>query len=538
MKLSRKLPLALAAMLLFAIGAGLFGVYTLRQSIHAYANVIDIDYANEQAVASMLIDFKVQVQDWKDVLLRGKDPAMLDKYWSGFTQQESQVETAAHGLQTSLPPGEAQDLVQQFTTAHVTMGENYRRGLEAFKAANFDPSAGDASVKGMDRAPSTLLAQARDKIVDATRAGVADAQRASERATIISIAMMLVALVSSVMLGTLFSRSITRPLAQAVRIAQTIAAGDLTSTISVRSKDETGELMQALQSMNASLQNIIGQVRHSTQSVATASREIAGGNLDLSSRTEAQASALEETASSMEELISAVRQNAQNSVVANQHSVSATQVADQCNAVFRRVTDTMGSISDSSKKIADIIGVIDGIAFQTNLLALNAAVEAARAGEQGRGFSVVASEVRNLAQRSADAARQIKQIIDESAAKVAMGQELVRGAGSSMSEVVESVKRVTSIVGEVALASREQTAGIDQINVAITQMDQSTQQNAALVEQAAATAASLEEQSRQLSESIAIFKVDDAKPAPARPASSRSVACPAESQAAIAARAA
>ncbi|HJX57502.1 MAG TPA: methyl-accepting chemotaxis protein, partial [Thiobacillus sp.] len=303
-------------------------------------------------------------------------------------------------------------------------------------------------------------------------------------------------------------RAIVRPLDEAVKLARAVAEGDLTQNIDVHSTDEIGQLMQALKDMNDSLVRVVGQVRTGTDTVATASSQIAAGNLDLSSRTEEQASSLEETASSMEELTSTVKQNAENARQANQLVVSTSDIAVKGGQIVGQVVDTMASIKDSSRKIADIIGVIDGIAFQTNILALNAAVEAARAGEQGRGFAVVASEVRNLAQRSASAAKEIKSLIEDSVGKVDAGGKLVDEAGKTMGEIVSSVKRVTDIMSEIAAASQEQSSGIEQVNQAITQMDQVTQQNAALVEEAAAAAESLQDQAGKLTEAVSVFKLE------------------------------
>jgi methyl-accepting chemotaxis protein len=274
----------------------------------------------------------------------------------------------------------------------------------------------------------------------------------------------------------------------------------------VVSKDETGQLLQALKDMNESLVGIVTEVRSGTATIATASNEIASGNLDLSSRTEQQASSLEETASSMEELTSTVKQNADNAEQANSLSLSASKVAMKGGKVVSQVVDTMNGINESARKMADIIGVIDGIAFQTNILALNGAVEAARAGEQGRGFALVTTEVRNLAQRSSAAAKEIKTLIDDSVSRVEMGSKLVMQAGETMTEVVSSVKRVTNIVAGITAASHEQSSGIEQINEAIVQMDEVTQQNAALVEQAAA--ASLKEQAAKLERTVDVFKID------------------------------
>jgi methyl-accepting chemotaxis protein len=334
-----------------------------------------------------------------------------------------------------------------------------------------------------------------------------DSQAAYNVFRTISIALLAFGVLLSAFIGVLLVRAITRPLNEAVRIAKRVADGDLTQKIEVRSKDETGQLLHALKDMNASLVDIVGRVRTGTDAIATASSQVASGNLDLSSRTEQQASALEETASSMEELTGTVKQNADNARQANRLAESASDVAVKGGQVVSQVVDTMGSINDSAKKIVDIIAVIDGIAFQTNILALNAAVEAARAGEQGRGFAVVAAEVRNLAQRSAAAAKEIKTLIDDSVDKVDAGSQLVDQAGATMDKIVSSVRRVTDIMAEITAASQEQSAGIGQVNQAIAQMDQTTQQNASLVEEAAAAAESLQGQAANLAQVVGVFKL-------------------------------
>ncbi|WP_050465444.1 methyl-accepting chemotaxis protein [Herbaspirillum autotrophicum] len=325
----------------------------------------------------------------------------------------------------------------------------------------------------------------------------------------ITLAAIAVGLIVAVTMGIWLVKAISGPINAAVKVAQSVAAGDLTHPIEVRSSDETGQLMAALKTMSDNLQKIVGEVRASTDTIATASSEIATGNLDLSSRTEQQASSLEETASAMEELTSTVKQNADNARQANQLAASASSVAIQGGQVVSQVVDTMEAINNSSRKIVDIISVIDGIAFQTNILALNAAVEAARAGEQGRGFAVVASEVRSLAQRSAAAAKEIKSLIDDSVEKVGTGSKLVGQAGVTMDEVVASVKRVTDVMGEITAASQEQSTGIEEVNRAITQMDEVTQQNAALVEQAAAAAQSLQDQAGRLATVVGVFKLHE-----------------------------
>jgi len=303
-------------------------------------------------------------------------------------------------------------------------------------------------------------------------------------------------------------RSIVRPLNHAVEVIDRVGNGDLTGTIAVTTKDEFGHLMHGLRSMKERLVQVVSQVRQGADSVSTASTEIAEGNQDLSARTESQASALEETAASMEELSSTVRQNAENARAANQLAAQASDVAEQGGQVVTQVVDTMKGITESSHKIADIINVIDGIAFQTNILALNAAVEAARAGEQGRGFAVVAGEVRSLAGRSAEAAKQIKDLIGESVGRVEQGSALVDRAGATMKDVVTSIRRVTDIMGEISSASSEQSAGVAQVGEAVTQMDQATQQNAALVEEMAAAATSLRGQAQELVNTVALFRVD------------------------------
>ena len=376
--------------------------------------------------------------------------------------------------------------------------------------------AGEDVMQELERTLKPLAASYSESIrkLEQRQQQVYDASlKSAEAGAAMGTTMLVVSGVAAVLLGAFFawviSRSITRPLAQASEVARRIADGDLSESthMQVQGRDEAAVLMTALRDMQQQLAKVVAGVRHSADGVATASAEIAQGNNDLSARTEQQASALEETAASMEELSSTVRQNADNARQAKGLAVTASGVAQQGGAVVARVVDTMKGINDSSAKIANIIGVIDGIAFQTNILALNAAVEAARAGEQGRGFAVVATEVRSLAGRSAEAAREIKALIGASVERVQQGTTLVGEAGATMTEVVNAIQRVSDLVGEISAASAEQSAGVSQVGEAITQMDQATQQNAALVEQSAAAADSLRGQADQMVQAMAVFKL-------------------------------
>jgi len=394
-----------------------------------------------------------------------------------------------------------------------------------------DPGAPDVLMgetgPALDKWNNTLI-EFRDYEIKTSNETAAQAHADYEKSRIMIIAVSLAGVLLSIGASVIITRSILKQLggepAYAMRVAQAIAGGNLDTDIALQPGDSRS-LMYSMNQMRDQLAEIVGQVRSGTDTIATASAQIAAGNLDLSSRTEEQASSLEETASSMEELTGTVKQNADNARQANQLAVSASEVAVRGGAVVSQVVETMASINQSSRKIVDIIGVIDGIAFQTNILALNAAVEAARAGEQGRGFAVVATEVRNLAHRSAAAAKEIKILIDDSVTKVDAGGKLVDDAGVTMADIVQSITRVTDIMSEIASASLEQTTGIEQVNSAISQMDEVTQQNAALVEQAAAAANSMQEQAAMLSQVVSVFKVGQQAAAsqgvpraPARPA--------------------
>ena len=362
------------------------------------------------------------------------------------------------------------------------------------------------AVNAYDEAVGRLSAR-QTRMFDEAKARVAEVAASGRR--LLALIGVLVVLLGGVLAWRL-TRSITVPLRDAVALANAVADGDLSIRIDHAAKDETGELMAALNAMAGKLNALVTRVRSGADSIATAAVEVATGNLDLSSRTEQQAGSLEESASALEQLTGTVRNNADNARQGSELAAGASRVAARGGAVVEQVVATMGEIDESARRIVDIISVIDGIAFQTNILALNAAVEAARAGEQGRGFAVVAGEVRTLAQRSATAAREIKALIDTSAEKVGKGSRLVGEAGATMQEVVASVRRVTDLMGEISAASREQSIGIEQVNGAIAQMDQVTQQNAALVEEAAAATESMQEQAHSLADAVSVFRLDAA----------------------------
>ena len=448
----------------------------------AVAKAVSLEDAGQRSAAMTAIDTNI---------------AAIDKLWAGYKAMDLNDNERA--------------LVEQFTAARKAFLD---QGLVPAVAAirTNDNAAAVALLNGPMTRLYAPLNELGGKLIkeqqDAALQEYQHSQSTFETVRAVCLAGLVFGLAMAAFVGWVLVRAIVRPLEKAVAVAGAVAKGDLTQTIDVTSHDETGRLLQALKDMNDSLVRIVSQVRTGTDNIATASSEIAAGNLDLSSRTEQQAGSLEETASSMEELTSTVKQNADNARQANALATSASEVAGKGGDVVAQVVQTMGAINASATRIVDIIGVIDGIAFQTNILALNAAVEAARAGEQGRGFAVVAGEVRSLAQRSAAAAKEIKLLIDDSVEKVHHGSELVDRAGSTMAEIVQSVNRVTDIMAEITAASQEQTAGIEQINGAVAQMDQVTQQNAALVEEASAAAASLQDEASALAHTVGAFKLN------------------------------
>ncbi|WP_229418890.1 methyl-accepting chemotaxis protein [Pseudoduganella flava] len=462
---------------------------------------------------SAQVEFKVQVQEWKNILLRGKDAATLEKYTKAFgTSGEATTAELKELKGTMAKLGLETAAVDEALRVHGELVQRYMQALKQFDGA--DPQGAqkvDALVKGMDREPTEKIDAIVAAIQKEATARVKAVEEQNDSVYRNSVLVLLALLAAAVAFGSLIVvmliRGITVPLSRALEIAQEVAAGDLRNDVQSSRQDEIGELLRALSTMSGNLSNIVARVRTGTQAISLASAEIATGNADLSARTETQASSLEETASSMSELTSTVRQNSDNANTAAQLAEQATAVSTRGSATVAEVVATMSTINGTSGKIAEIIGVIDGIAFQTNILALNAAVEAARAGEQGRGFAVVAGEVRNLAQRSSLAAKEIRELITASVSEVETGRALVDRAGATMREVLDSVQQVTAVVQQISLASGEQQQGIEQIGEAVSFIDSATQQNAALVEEAAAAAESLREQARQLDDAVAVFKL-------------------------------
>ena len=437
------------------------------------------------------------------------DEAAMGGIEQEITQGRDKLAKQRQTYEKLISSPEEKRLYEEFSAAWKKYAETNDKVLAHSRKNESDQAR--ALLQGESRQNYVAAMALLDKLVELNGAGAKQSKAASERSYSVALTTLFVtaalAIAVAVVAALWLIRSITRPLARAVHAADLVAAGDLTVQIQADSQDETGKLLQSLDKMQQALVRTVSTVRQNAESVASASAQIASGNHDLSARTESQASALEETAASMEELGSTVRQNADNARQANQLAVSASTVAVQGGEVVSQVVETMKGITTASNKIADIIGVIDGIAFQTNILALNAAVEAARAGEQGRGFAVVASEVRSLAGRSAEAAKEIKSLIGASVERVEQGNVQAERAGQTMTEVVNAIRRVTDIMGEISAASSEQSAGVSQVGEAVTQMDQATQQNAALVEQMAAAAGSLSGQARELVEAVAVFKL-------------------------------
>ena len=527
LKISSKLLLAFLAVLALTTFVGLYAVMRLSQ-----INQASVDIATRWMPSSrMLLTIRATTARYRanelQYLISTSDQdikafdAIMSDLWSKIQTNYENYASFIHTEQERASYDELGRLRSAYAREHamiMTLARNGRKD-EALVLA-----------QGESLELSRRLYDQIDRMVQIDHDAGQEANRhandlySSARAWVVGLLAASIAL--GLALALALARIVARPLIEAVGVAQAVAEGDLTRRIQATTTDETGQLLHALHRMDQSLIHIVRQVRNGTDSIATASSQIASGNNDLSLRTEHQASSLQETAASMEQLTVTVRQNTDNARQANQLAASASTVAQQGGEVVSQVVDTMDAIHASSRKIADIIGVIDAIAFQTNILALNAAVEAARAGEQGRGFAVVAAEVRALARRCADAAKEIKLLIEDSNGKVSTGSALVAQAGQTMQNIVSSVRNVTDIMGEITAASVEQTAGLEQINQAISQMDQSTQQNAALVEQAAAAAQSLQEQAYGLQQAVSVFKLERGMELTALPATPQPMPAP------------
>ncbi|MCI1003477.1 methyl-accepting chemotaxis protein [Herbaspirillum sp. C7C8] len=526
LKIASKLNAAFLVVLLFIVALGGFSVAQLAE-VNKAANDVSANWLpsiNTLSRISLALA-RSRSFDMQQLLTDDKKEEQASRERADKQMDILAKEMTHYGTLVSEPREkeiypDLQRNIAAYQDAHVRITKLFEQGQK--------PAGHDV----LNTSSTPVYRKLQDQINELTSVNIkgaaaseVQARQVYERARLAIIGLITSCIALAMLLSWWIARLVSRPLVNAVAIARQVAEGDLTAHIPENTgRDETAQLTAALKQMNDNLLKIVQEVRVGTDTISTASAEIATGNMDLSSRTEQQAGALEETASAMEELTSTVRQNSDNARQANQLAVSASEVAQAGGQVVGKVVHTMDAINESSRKIVDIIAVIDGIAFQTNILALNAAVEAARAGEQGRGFAVVASEVRSLAQRSASAAHEIKALIDDSVAKVDTGTKLVGEAGQTMDEVVASVKRVSDIVAEITAAGAEQSQGIEQINNAVTQMDENTQQNAALVEQAAAAAKALQEQAARLSQTVGVFRLDDrhvaasVQAAPVRPA--------------------
>jgi methyl-accepting chemotaxis protein len=514
MKLSRKLMVAPLVAIGFLVTLALAGYYALTLQQAAADNFYQGIFSRyESAVDTETAVGKVHAGIYR--LLNIGDAIGPERAAKEAAAYRKQLMAAQASFKKLAGGSERQQ--KQVLAADAKLAEYIKAADLAIELGSVDVNTGTAAMQTADQA-FLEMAKILESVVESERKMAEEtfeSTRASYRtAWITMLALAVAAVVVSLLVAAMQSRGIVSRLHMAINSAEALSRGDLTRRVSAESQDEVGQMLAALANSTEQLARLVGTVRHITESVSAASGEIARGNQNLSERTEAQASSLEETTASLEELTTTVRQNVDSARQATQLASAASGAAGKGGQVVGKVVETMQGITGSSKKISEITAVIDGIAFQTNILALNAAVEAARAGEQGRGFAVVASEVRSLAQRSAAAAKEIKNLIEESVQRIESGSHLVAEAGAAMREIVGAVKQVTEIIGTIAVASQEQSGGIDQVNQAMSQIDGVTQQNAALVEQAAAAAASLQEQATQLIAAVVAFKIEDGSAGP------------------------
>ena len=508
LRLAPRMGFGFGSVLLLLVVIAALASLALESARHATVRLTDEDWIKAESVSSIEALTRANARRTMELVI-GQDPARLANVRERIAANRKDIDANFVTLERLVRRPEAIELLTRIKQARDLFMASYRQ-VDAEVAGGQRDAAlkrvQDETLPRLDelQVQTGALSKLQKKLADESGDAVVAEVREAET-------MMLVLGVGAVVLGSVLAwvlaRSVTAPVGQAVSVARRVAEGDLSVRIEAEGRDEVAELMHSLRDMNGRLSSVVGAVRGNAESVATASAQIAQGNADLSQRTEEQASALQQTAASMEQLGSTVSLNADNARQANQLALGASQVAQQGGEVVGQVVRTMEGIHDSSRRIAEIIGTIDGIAFQTNILALNAAVEAARAGEQGRGFAVVAGEVRSLAQRSAEAAREIKSLITASVEQVEQGNALATQAGSTMGDIVNSIRRVSDIVAEISAASTEQSSGVGQIGEAVAQMDQVTQQNAALVEESAAAAESLKQQADQLVQAVAVFKL-------------------------------
>lgn len=516
LKIAAKLALLGAVLLVATMVVGLEGWHALAdthalqvqsaQTLEQYAQAADTARVAQ-------VEFKKQVQEWKDLLLRSSDAAALATHQQAFAAQSDKTTAALQKLRGQLSAlGASLDGVDNALATHESLQTSYLDALKHFDVADPNsPHVVDKLVKGIDRPPTTAIDAIVASVMQQAQASDQRIEQASADAYRLACSLLLAVVLGALVIGAaaiwFLSRSITVPVRQAVGVAQAVAAGDLRADVEVSSSDETGQLLIALNDMNHRLRHIVSEIREGATTISSATQQIAAGNLDLSARTEQQAASLEETAASMQHFTDSVQTNATHARNATTLAQTAAQAAHDGGAVMSDAVHTMEQINAASKRIVDIIGVVEAIASQTNILALNAAVEAARAGSQGRGFAVVASEVRSLAQRSADAAREVKELIRESVSTIEAGTQLIQRASSTMNGVVESAGSVTKIVEAIATATVDQATGIGEVNDAINQMDQVTQSNAALVEQAAAAADAVQSKASGLVQSVSFFRL-------------------------------
>jgi len=508
LKIGKRLGAAFAAIVALAAVVVVIGITRLADITESVTLIGNDRLPKVQQVVKVIEQVNLIARELRNALILD-DPAKVSAFLNTVEKGRDKAEKILDALALTIESDEEKKRLAAILDTRSAFLPLMQQLMDLTRAGQKDEAVDlmFAKVRPAQLAYMKALEEFKNLQVDLTTQAARAGEEDYDQARLLMFGLAAAMLLFGALVGWYITRSITRPINEAVKVAQTVAVGDLTSKIEVTSRDETGQLLAALRAMNDSLVGIVSSVRQNSDNIATGSAQIATGSADLSQRTEEQASNLQQTAASMEQLTATVRQNSDTARQANQLATSASEAAAKGGVVVGQVVSTMDAITASSKKISDIISVIDGIAFQTNILALNAAVEAARAGEQGRGFAVVASEVRSLAQRSASAAKEIKTLIGESVDRVETGSKLVGEAGQSMQDIVSQVKRVNDLIAEISSASVEQTQGISQVGDAVNQLDQVTQQNAALVEESAAAADSLKQQAANLAKVVSVFKL-------------------------------